>query len=159
MITVLPRPISFDAPPTPQAAAVGVYAPDAEAASRRPQPVEPIEPGTRVRREQPVAVRRVALEMDPDAERGADTDVAFATASHDAITIRRGPFGWVGLDSTPFMAQLAGQDAAPRDPVAAGRSQTSFRRSPVDLHEEVQGWGRRVELMFVFDGLITAAAA
>ncbi len=159
MITLLPRPVSFDPSPAPQAAAIGVHGPDDRSTRRVIEPVEAVEPDTRVRREQSEAVRRSAVEAEPDGKGRGLPAAAFAASAREAMPIRRGPFGWVGLDSTPFMAQLAGQDAAPRDPVAAGRSQTSFRRSPVDLYEEVQGWGRRVELMFVFENLITAAAA
>ncbi len=159
MISLVSRSMLLDAPPPPQAAVVGVHGPNGEAAGRRPQPVEAVERDTRVRRDQAgAAVRYVVIGSDTASE-GDSSDRQFTPASLDATPAKRGPFGWLGLDSTPFMAQLAGQNATPRDPVAAGRSQTSFRHSPVDRYEEVQAWSRRAELMFVFDGMITAAAA
>lgn len=154
-----PRPISYDLSLTPQVSVGGVYAPPSETVDRRPQPVEAVEPGQRVRREQlEFSARRIAAAAADQAPSTAD-EAESAFTKRDLALVQRGPFGWIGVDSTPFLAQLAGQNATPRDPVAAGRNPTSFRLSPVDRYEEVQSWGRRVELMFVFDGMITAAAA
>jgi hypothetical protein len=161
MITSLPRPVAFDALPPSQAVAASAYAPRAEAPDRRPLPVEAIEPETRVRREQPGhALRRIATEPQAEPFDAGPNGVEAATVASTASTaLERGPFGWLGLESTPFVAQLIGQNPTPRDAVAAGRSPTSFRRSPVDLYEEVHSWGRRIELMFTFEGTVTATAS
>lgn len=154
-----PRPIAFETPPTPQMADGSVYAPRDQEAERRPQPIEAVEADKRVRRDPPEATVRRILADTANAAQQAANEKNFAVVGLETRTVRQGPFGWLGLDSTPFMAQIVGQNPTPRDPVAAGRSPTSFRHSPVDRYEEVQSWGRRVELMFVFDNMVSAAAA
>jgi hypothetical protein len=106
-----------------------------------------------VRRDQPATIGAQARNIDGDPTPPHHlSGWAIDSASREAR-------GWFGPGSTVFLAHLLGQDGHARDPVAAGRGQTSFRRSYVERYEEVSGWARRVELIFDFDGLISTVPA
>lgn len=147
----LPRPASFDALPA-SAAAISADLPRAEAA-RRPKPVEGSEPSAPVRRDQPTVfgAQQDEIDRDPPSPAGLPARILDGAGREER--------GRLGPGSTAFFAQLLGQDGQARDPVAAGRGQTSFRKSHVERYEEVSGWARRVELIFDFDGLISTVPA
>ena len=152
MISLIPRSAAPDAPPPAVALGISVAA----EAARTPR-LKPVEPG-----EAPAAVRRER----ENAEASARTSGELAKARHSAATgepvevqaLRPSP-AWSALSSTPFMAQLIGQEVHQGDQWLNERGLTSFRRSPIELYEQAHGRARRIEFLFDLEDRVIPAAA
>jgi len=128
------------------------------AKAARPQRHQAVEPS-----QAPAPVRRgegapAAISGGQAAEAAPTAETAF-TPNAEPVAALAGQAVWDGKGSTPFLAQLIGQQAPQGDHMISGRGPTSFRKSPIELYEQAHGWARRIEFLFALEGSFAPAAA